>query len=248
MKSTFLILLIFMSILSVNAQQVFTETDSYYQKGEEYKVIENDGIVLIANLNQVKQYGKYYQISLIIENATDTRFEFDPSLITGKYITNKREKKEKCAVVFSYEDYVRKARKRINTASALAGIGIGLQSFSTAPTSTVTYSDNTGYRSNLNVYNQYEKSRQIQDLTDRASEAEYQSREFVESMKDNYLLRETMFPKTSLAGYIFLKYEKCDVVDVVISLAGNDYKLSWTFEKEDEEPEKDGIDDIYRFE
>lgn len=247
MKRVLLILFVFMS-LNMNAQQVFTETDSYYRKGEEYKVIENNGIVLIANLNQIKQYGKYYQISLIIENATDTRFEFDPAFITGKYVINKKRRKEKNAIVFSYEDYASKARKRINTASAFAGIGIGLQAFSSEPSNTITYSDNTGYRSNLNVYNQYEKNRQIQDLTDRASETEYRSREFVESMKDNYLLRETMFPDTSLAGYIFLKYEKCDKMDIVIKLNGNDYKLTWIFEKENDGTRKNGIDDIYRFE
>lgn len=99
MKSVLLILFVFMS-LNMNAQQVFTETDSYYRKGEEYKVIENNGIVLIANLNQIKQYGKYYQISLIIENATDTRFEFDPAFITGKYVTNKEKKRKKCNRIF----------------------------------------------------------------------------------------------------------------------------------------------------
>ena len=120
-KKGFFILFMCFSILHVNSQQIFTETDSYYQKGEEYKVIENEGIVLIANLSQIKQYGKYYKISLILENASDSRFDFDPLLTTGKYIINKKnESRGYDALVLSYEDYARKARKRINTASVFS--------------------------------------------------------------------------------------------------------------------------------
>lgn len=247
-KKIFFILFICFSILHMNAQQIFTETDSYYKKGEEYKVIENKAITVIANLSQIKQYGKYYKISLIIENTADVRFDFDPLLITGKYVINKKKEVEKYdAVVFSYENYVRKARTRINTASAIAGIGIGLQAFSTAPTSTVTYSDNRGYVSSTNVYSQYEKNKQIQDLMDRASDAENRSYELVESMKEDYLLRETMFPQTSLAGYIYIKYKRCDALDVRISLNEKIYRFIWNFDESDEENEKTEIDDVYHF-
>lgn len=75
-KKIFFILFICLSILGIKAQKIFTETDSYYQKGEQYKVIKNEWITLIANLSQIKQYGKYYMISLIIENTSDYRFDF----------------------------------------------------------------------------------------------------------------------------------------------------------------------------
>lgn len=247
-KKIFFILFICLSILSIKAQKIFTETDSYYQKGEQYKVIKNECITLIANLSQIKQYGKYYKISLIIENASDYRFDFDPLSITGKYIINK--KKEVCendALVLSYEDYARKARKRINTASVFAGIGVGLQSFSTAPTSTVTYSDNMEYVSSVNVYDSYEKNRQIQDSMERLSDAEYQSYEIIESMKENYLLRETMFPNTSLAGYMYIKYKSCDAIDVRISLNGEIYKFIWTFNEGEDNRNNSEIDDLYYF-
>lgn len=235
------------SILHVNSQQIFTETDSYYQKGEEYKVIENEGIVLIANLSQIKQYGKYYKISLILENESDSRFDFDPLLTTGKYIINKKnESRGYDALVLSYEDYARKARKRINTASVFSGIAIGLQSFSTSPTSSITYSDSRGNVGSIDVYNRYERNNQTQDMIDRVSEEEYQSREFIESMKEDYLLRETMFPYTSLAGYVFIKYKSCNSLDVRFNINGGIYRFVWNFNNSDDK-EGTEMDDVYYF-
>ena len=247
-KKVFFILFMCFSILHVNSQQIFTETDSYYQKGEEYKVIENEGIVLIANLSQIKQYGKYYKISLILENASDSRFDFDPLLTTGKYIINKKnESRGYDALVLSYEDYASKARKRINTASVFSGIAIGLQSFSTSPTSTITYSDNRGNTGSIDVYNRYERDKQTQDLIDRVSEGEYQSREFVESMKEDYLLRETMFPYTSLAGYVYIKYKSCDSLDVRFNIKGGIYRFIWEFNNSNDDKNDTEIDDLYYF-
>ena len=219
------------SLFAYNAysQSVMTETDSFYKRGELYKVIDSDSICIVAHLQPVRKYGKYYRLSLIIGNKLHDRIEFIPSDISVKYHTISRSNKlkKKDAKVYTYEEYATKANGRISAAAVISGLGAVAQALSTAPDQTVTYRTNTGYMGSINVYSQYERNRQNQENFQRVSDMEMANRSYVDAIKDSYLLRETLFRESELIGCILIRYKECNDLVSNIKLGEKHYRFTW---------------------
>lgn len=240
----FLILLANMSY--VYSQNKYKTIDEFYKRGELFKVIDNDSVQIIASLKEVYQYGHYYKVSLSIANKTDGRVEFIPENIMGKYIFHKKKNRVIEASVISYETYERKMKGHISAAEVFGVIGASLQALSTAPTGTVSYSDNTGNRATVNVYDNVAKQARAEADIERVASYQRLKNEFAESEKDFYLLRETLFPQSAIWGYTLFKFKPCHELNIAVRLDESEYIFRWKLR----DPKKDRLDkltdDVYK--
>ena len=246
MKKIYLFLILLVGISYVYSQNRYKAIDEFYKRGELFKVIDSDSVQIIVSLKEVHQYGHYYKISLSIANKTDDRVEFIPENIFGEYIFHKKKDKRVEASIISYETYARKVKGHISVAEVFSAIGSSLQALSTAPTGTVSYSDNAGNRVAVNVYDNVTKRAETEASIERMASYQRLKNEFAESEKDFYLLRETLFPQSAIWGYTLLKFKLCHELKVTVKLGGNTYSFNWKLL----DPEKDRLnkltDDMYK--
>lgn len=240
MKIVYSILIFFLCMSNAYSQNKYKAVDEFYKRGELFKVIDNDSVQIIVSLKEVHQYGHYYKISMSIANKTDDRIEFIPENIFGKYIFHKKNDKIIDASVVPYETYARKVKGHISAAEVFSAIGAGLQAFSTAPTGTVSYGDNTGYRGKIDVYDNVAKQAEAEANVQRIAAYQRIKNEFAESEKDFYLLRETLFPEGALWGYTLFKFKACHELNIEIELSGNTYSFNWKLL----DPERDKLDKL----
>ncbi|MBQ9286599.1 MAG: membrane-binding protein [Bacteroidaceae bacterium] len=120
-----------------------------YRDGAAWPYYTKNGIMVAMTNTQVKDYGKWFQISLIIANNSIAPIEFDPDLITSSL--QKTNGYTIALEVWSSDRYMRKVRRTQNWNMALAGIGEGLAAAS-AGYSTSTTQTNSTYNGYSNSY------------------------------------------------------------------------------------------------
>ena len=125
------------------------EIKTEYRDGTPWPYYIKNGIMVAMTNSQVKDYGKWYQISLIIANHSISPIDFNPDEITST-LTDKTGK-EIALEVYSSDRYMRKVRRRQNLDMILNGIGEGLAT-SGAGYSTSTTHTNSSYNGHLNSY------------------------------------------------------------------------------------------------
>ena len=96
----------------------------------------------------------------------------------------------------------------------------------------------------VRVYDQYSKNREVQDDFDRVGNSEFLKKQDIDSRKNAYLLKETLFHNSELGGFVYIKYIDCNELVVDVPLNGDIFSFSWTL-KDREQSEKER-DDIYR--
>lgn len=246
MKKLYLVFIFLICMFHACAQNKYKAIDEFYKRGELFKIIDNDSVQIIASLKEVHQYGHYYKVSLSIANKTGNRVEFIPENILGEYIFHKKKDKRIEASVISYETYARKVKGYISAAEVFNAIGSAVEVFSNAPTGTVTYGDNDGYRSVIDVYDGDAKRERMKTYARRDAAYQRLKNEFAESEKDSYLLRETLFSQSAIWGYALLKFKPCHELNVAVRLGGSAYSFNWKLL----DPEKDRLnkltDDMYK--
>lgn len=99
------------------------EKKTDYRDGEEWAYYTKNGIMVAMTNTQIKDYGKWFQISLIIENNSIAPIEFDPEKITSTL--QKKNGQAIALEVWSSDRYMKKVRRTQNWSIALAGIGEG---------------------------------------------------------------------------------------------------------------------------
>lgn len=125
------------------------EKKTEYRDGEAWPYYTKNGIMVAMTNNQVKDYGKWYQISLIISNHSIAPIEFDPEKITSTLTDLKG--KEVALEVYSSDQYMRKVRRRQNLNMILAGIGEGLAAAGAGYSQSTTQTNST-YNGYSNSY------------------------------------------------------------------------------------------------
>ena len=227
------------------SQNQYKETDKFYMRGDLYKVIQSDSATIIAGLETMNDYGSYYKINLYIENRFYSIYDFEPKNIKAQYIIYKgKQDKTKERNAVSFADFSKRAKRKVNTAVALASVGASMQALSSVPTQNVTYHDTSGNSSTVRVYDQYSKNRETQEDFDRVGNSEFLKKQDIDSRKNAYLLKETLFHNSELGGFVYIKYIDCNELVVDVPLNGDIFSFCWTL-KGREQCEKER-DDIYR--
>ena len=126
-----------------------SEKKTDYRDGAAWPYYTKNGIMVAMTNTQKKDYGKWFQISLIIANNSIDPIEFDPEKITSTL--QKANGQEIALEVWSSDRYMRKVRRTQNWNMVLVGIGEGLAA-SGAGYSTSTTHTNSSYNGYSNSY------------------------------------------------------------------------------------------------
>lgn len=235
------------------------EKQTEYKNGETWSYYNKNGIMIGMTNNEVRDYGKYFQIPIIIANNSMFPVEFETNKIDAKLIDKKGD--EKVLKVYSAEEYMKKVRRRQNWAMILTAIGEGMSAASAGYSTSTTNSSysgssySTGYVSaygsggyafgNYSGSSSYFGSSSTTTITYDAAAA-YQARviasERVASYsssllsdraikEEGYLKRTTIYPGETISGYVNIEYKKGNAMIVNINVGEAIYSFPWNISK-----------------
>ncbi|MBQ2376318.1 MAG: hypothetical protein II298_06605 [Bacteroidales bacterium] len=132
-----------------------------YKDGEPWLYYNKNNIVIGMNNQKIRDYGKYYQASIIITNNSLQPIEFDPNNITALltcedyYYDGTAFIDSIMLKVYSSEEYMKKVKNRQTTAMILVGISEGLAAGTAGYSTSTTNSSYSGYSSNYGTASAY---------------------------------------------------------------------------------------------
>lgn len=129
------------------------EQKTEYKNGEEWPYYNKNGIIVSMTNNEVRDYGRYYQISMIIVNNSLFPIEFDPNNITASMIDVKNM--VSIIKVLSAEEYMKKVKRSQNWAMALNGLAEGIAASGAGYSTSTTNSSYSGYSSGYGSVSAY---------------------------------------------------------------------------------------------
>ena len=164
---TFNLLMGFSQVInSYNYENVInTGSKTVYKDGVSKTYYIENGVSVTTSANLLKQYGKYFQIHIEIENLTGSDFLFNPSDLVALMTNYKTDKKTKVisvdnqtkGVFLSSEEYIKKVQRNQNFQSAMYGLGAysnaNSAGYSTSTTTTKVSGYSNTYGSVDNYYN-----------------------------------------------------------------------------------------------
>ncbi len=145
------------------------EMQTEYRDGAAWLYYIKNGLLVSINNNQVKDYGKWFQISVVVSNNSIAPIDFDPAKITS---TLKKTNGEEVAMeVYSAEKYMRKVQKAQNWSMALTGIAEGLAAASAGHSSSTTHSNSfyDSYSSSYGSSHSYDRGKHSYGSYDNGS-------------------------------------------------------------------------------
>ena len=142
MKKGILTLVAILTLGYSYAQEVIHITDSYYERGEEVKYYDRDGLQVFFQLDYNKTYGKYFRVNISIKNLSGEAFLFDPSKITATYKHKKKGMVE--AEVLTYSEYSKKVKRKQTWNSIAVGLGEGLSTMNAGYSTSTTNTRSSG--------------------------------------------------------------------------------------------------------
>lgn len=230
-----------------------------YKDGKAWSYYNKNGIMVSLTNNKVRDYGKYFQIPVIITNNSMYPIDFNPDNTTAT-LTDKKGI-ERVLKVYSAEEYMKKVKRIQNWDMALTGFSEGLAAANAGYSSSTTntsYSDKTvskgkasAYGSGGSAYGKYsgKTSSQGQSSSTTTSydgAAAYQARIIADervaayenallseraAKDEGYLKRTTIYPGETISGYIHIERKKGVSMDVVIDVNGVKYSFPWDISK-----------------
>lgn len=235
------------------------EKQTEYKNGEAWPYYNKNGIMIGMTNNEVRDYGKYFQIPIVIANNSMFPIEFEPNNINAKLIDKKGN--ERALRVYSAEEYMKKVRRQQNWAMALTAIGEGMSAASAGYSTSTTNSSYSGssystghasaYGSGGYAFGNYSGTSSYfgsssSTTTTYDAAAAYQAQviasERVASYsnsllsdraikEEGYLKRTTIYPGETISGYINIERKKGKSMTIDINIGGAIYSFPWNISK-----------------
>lgn len=230
-----------------------------YHDGESWLIYTKNGMLLAMNNTKIKDYGKWFQISIIVANNSIIPIDFDPEKIASTL--QKKNGKTIALEVWTSDQYMKKVRRTQNWNMALAGIGEGLAAagagYSTSTTRSNSiyngYSISSGnayaYGTGGSAYGSYSgygsyhgSSSTTSRTTTYDGAAAYQAQviasnrmvDYENSMlqerairQEGYLRKTTIFPGDVISGYVNIKLENGNSMNIYVDINGAIYEFPW---------------------
>lgn len=211
-----------------------------YRDGEAWQIyVHNSVMVALSNTN-VKDYGKWHRVDIIISNDGVVPIEFDPVEhisasamgIDGIIVDLK---------VWSSDEYLKKVNRAQSWAAAFVGFAEGLSASSagySTSTTTTNYTTSDGYGYYSGTATSY--------TTTYDAGAAYQARvlsqqrinNFTNAMEDErnikklgYLKKNTIFPGETISGYVHIQRNRSKTAQFIVNIEGAEYVFNWYFGK-----------------
>lgn len=231
------------------------EKEVEYKDGEAWPYYNKNGIMIGMTNNEVRDYGKYFQIPIIIANNSMYPIEFEPNNITASLIDKKGN--ERILKVYSATEYMKKVRRSQNWAMALNGLAEGLAAANAGYSSSTTNSSYSGYSSSYGsasaygsggyAYGNYSGNssyygRSSSTTTSYNGAAAYQAQVIASNRiaaydnallseraakNEGYLKRTTIYPGETISGYINIERKKGVSMTINVDINGAIYTFPW---------------------
>lgn len=209
-----------------------------YQNGVSWPYYNKNGLTVGMTNKQVNDYGKWFQINIVITNKSMLPIDFDPTEITAVLIDNKDNPID--LRVFSADDYMKKVRRIQNWTMALVafagGFSAGCAGYSTS-TTTNYYSGSYGgtpyYGSTISTTTTYNAAAAYQAqviASNQLAECEYALLSEREVKDAGYLKLTTIYPGESISGYVNIERKKGLTLYVKIKINDATYTFPWNIE------------------
>lgn len=124
-----------------------------YLRGETWPYYNKNGIMLGMTNYRTNDYGKWYQIPIVISNNSFFPIDFDPTEIKALLVD--KNGNEKILRVYSANDYMRKVRRSQNWSMVAAGLAQGLAAANAGYSSSTTTTYYNGYSSSYGSASAY---------------------------------------------------------------------------------------------
>lgn len=206
-----------------------------YRNDDEYGVITKNGFVVSMNAKSVNDdYGKFYQISVLIQNLTDQPCIFNPDSIVAYVI--KGDSAKYPMKVYSAKSFQKKIKNDQMWTQALLGMAAGLNAGQAAyQTTYVPYKGYGGhtYMQPVTTYNAGAASIANMTATSQMIGLAKQM-ETDRKIRDNgYLKKNTIHSGEGVFGYMNIKRKKGKQMTVVVIVNGTTFEFKWNISKKD---------------
>lgn len=238
MKKILLALLLVCASISGFAQTIIPpENDSTFvsefRDGDEWAVIARNGFVVGLGNKYVKDdYGKFYQIRIMVQNLTEDSYTFNPDTIYAGI--TKKDGTTETLRVYSNEAFQKKIKRQQAWASALyglsAGLNAGMAGYQTSYVTTRSYNGYT-YTQPVTTYNSTAAYQANMAATAQLMVLGKQMELDKRIREEGYLKKTTIHPSEGILGYMNVKREKGKSMRVVIPINGEDYVFLWDVTK-----------------
>lgn len=224
-------------LISLPAFSQKDTSDSYYYDGALVKFYDTPHYFISMCLERIKYCGDYYCTHISILNKDINRFDFIPETVSAIYDNGKKRKE---ATILGYEEYNRKVKNKQEWENTLNALAICFQTFSDcyngSSTTTVKQTGNTI------TAKTYTKPNYTETLIENAKEGEAIHQNQIQTIKQGYLKRNTIFKNREIAGYINIPYRETERLIIALPINGENYLFDWRFSKK----AKEKFDDMYR--
>ena len=237
MRNVFIILFVSFTAI-IQAQTLIKEENdttitTEYNDGRLWAFKKQSDIVVgVTNYIYKDEYGKNYQIQIMIHNTSNEAFVFFPDYIYATILGKDAMKKD--MKVYTYELYMKKIKRQQDWAMALTSFSAGFNAGSAGYQT--TYS--TSYAPGKVPYTQVNTTYNHAAASAANMAAQTQIMTLGEIMKKNkqiisqgYLKRTTIRPNETIVGYINIKHSKGQQMTVNIPVRGKVFSFDWNISK-----------------
>jgi hypothetical protein len=190
---------------------------SVMYNGNEWQYYNMNGIIVGVCVSKVKDYGKYFQVSVIVANYTPHRFNFgvnNINCVIKAYDKKGILQNSEYANVLDKEQYLKDVKNRQIWNEIGAGILLGLSSAASDLSGTYNRTITTTVSSPYTTYSQTNITTTYYDNTSRMYQGYMNAQMLVnqsiqhsydlDRLSVGYLSENTIFPNTELSGHIMI--------------------------------------------
>ena len=200
-----------------------------FHDDDEWAIIAKEGFVVsLSNKEVDDNYGRFYQIRIVIQNLTDRSYTFDPGTIHATCIKN--DNWPVALKVYSNKAFQKRIRKRQAWSLALNGIASGLNA--AAAGLQTSYVSTTGYGgySYLTPVTTYNHALAAQTNALSNMELRLMTQDMEQDRRireEGYLKKNTIRSGEGISGFMNIKRVKGKEMRIVIPLNGTDFVFDW---------------------
>lgn len=230
-----------------------------YKDGEAWPYYNKNGIMVGMTNNEVRDYGKYFQIPIIIANNSMFPIDFDPEEITASLQDLKGYEYD--LKVYSAAEYMKKVRRQQNWAIALTAFAESMAASSAGYSSSTTTSTYSGHSSSYGsasaygsggyAFGSYSGSTSYSGsstskTTSYNGAAAYQAQIIASNRiaayenallseraakNEGYLKKTTIYPGEIISGYIHIQRKKGRIMYINININNAIYTFPWNINR-----------------
>ena len=190
--------------------------------------INDSGIEVGALFYQVNDYGNYFKVDMSIINDSDNRIDFKPENI--KINVNGEVKKKEKYKALSFKEYKSKVERRQGLNMIFSGLASGLSNANSGYTYSTSQSTNwdAGYpqitTTTTQSYSPALANMQAQQNQRNLIELENSQNDRMNFINEGYLKNHTLFPYSTLEGYILIPFhKKVTDIDLVLKIGDKEF-------------------------